>query len=106
MKISKAQTIREDWGEVKSWNYQLTQLSPKMSVVYAELNGKHGEVKTSQTERVYYILEGQGEFTVNGKIIRVKKDDVVTVPAYTNYDYTPLTGLTLKVLLFMELWKN
>lgn len=106
MKISKSQTKREDWGEVKSWNYKLIDSLPKKSVVYAELNGVHGEVKTKEVERVYYILNGVGEFIFNRKAIEVKKDDVITVPPNTAYNYKPLKGTTLKVLLFMELWDN
>ena len=106
MKISKQQTIREDWDEVKSWNYKLVDLFPKKSVVYAELNGDHGEVKTKEVERVYFILDGEGEFTFNGKATEVKKDDVITVPPNTVYDYKPLRSTALKVLMLMELWDN
>jgi len=65
MKISKNKAIKEDWDEVKSWNYKLPHLDPKMSVVYAELDGEHGLVHTNEIERVYYIIEGQGEFIFN-----------------------------------------
>jgi len=106
MKISKTQAVREDWDEVRSWNYKLTHLSPKTSVVYAELDGDHGEVKTKETERIYFILEGEGEFIVGGKTIKVQKDDVITVPPNTVFDYKPLNNAVLKILLFMELWDN
>lgn len=106
MKISKAQSKREDWDKVRSWNYKLTALSPKQSVVYAELDGVHGEVTTKEVERIYFILDGEGEFSFNDKTIKVIKDDVITVPPNTKYDYKPLGKTTLKVLLFMELWDN
>jgi mannose-6-phosphate isomerase-like protein (cupin superfamily) len=106
MKISKKQSIRQDWDKVRSWNYKLNHLSAKMSVVYAELDGIHGEVTTKEVERIYYILDGEGEFTFNGKTFKVDKEDVITVPPKTVYDYWPVGNKTLKVLLFMELWDN
>ena len=106
MKIAKTQSKRQDWDKVRSWNYKLTNLSPKTSVVYAELDGPHGEVKTKDAERVYYILEGKGEFAFNNETIEVSKEDVVTVPPDTVYDYKPVGKETLKAILFMELWDN
>lgn len=106
MKISKEQSIRHDWENVKSWNYKLTDFSPKQSVVYAELEGDHGEVHTEGVERIYYILDGEGEFNIEGKVTTVGKEDVITVPPKTNYDYKPINGTILKVLLFMDLWDN
>lgn len=106
MKISQKQAIREDWNQVKSWNYKLNHLFPKMSVVYAELDGDHGQVHTKDFERIYYILDGKGEFDIQGKKTGVQKSDVITVPPHTTYDYKPLAGKTLKILLFMELWDN
>ena len=106
MKITKTKAKREDWDKVRSWNYKLTHFSPKMSVVYAELDGDHGEVKTKEAERIYYILEGKGEFTIDGSTTQVQRDDVITVPPNTTYDYKPTGDETLKVLLFMELWDN
>lgn len=75
-------------------------------MVYAELDGDHGEVHTTESERIYFILEGEGEFVYGGETIIVQKDDVITVPPETVYNYHPTGGKTLKILLFMELWDN
>jgi len=106
MKISKQQSIQEDWDEVRSWNYKISSTTPKQSVVYAELDGDHGEVSTNELERIYYILDGDGEFVYDGETIKVQKDDVITVPPNTVFNYHPTGGKTLKVILFMELWDN
>ena len=106
MKVTKAQAKRQDWDEVRSWNYKVSNISPKMSVIYAELDGAHGEVKTKDVERIYYILDGKGEFTFKNKTFRVSKEDVITVPPNTTYDYISKGRETLKILLFMELWDN
>ena len=107
MKITKSNSIQEDWDEVKSWNYKLAGIGEKyQSVVYAELNGPHSEVKSESVERVYYILNGKGEFKIEDEITAVETGDVITVPPNTKYDYWPTTDETLKIVLFMELWDN
>lgn len=106
MKITSTQAIREDWDQTKSWNYKLKHLSPYQSIVYAEVTDDHGEVHTNDIERIYYIIDGAGEFVIGDEITKVEKGDVFTVPAHTIYNYHSLPDLTLKVLLIMELWDN
>jgi mannose-6-phosphate isomerase-like protein (cupin superfamily) len=106
MKIEQAQSVRHDWDKVKSWNYKLKHLSPYQSVVYAEITDDHGEVNTNDVERIYYIVDGKGEFVIGQEITGVAKDDVFTVPPHTIYNYHSLPGNVLKVVLIMELWDN
>ncbi len=106
MKISGQQSKRHDWDEVRSWNYKLKHLEKYQSVVYAELDGDHGEVNTEDIERIYYIVGGEGEFEIKGETTQVKQGDVITVPPNTKYNYHPINNTTLKILLFMELWDN
>lgn len=106
MKITQQQSIRQDWDKTKSWNYKLKHLSPYQSIVYAEIKKDHGEVHTNDIERIYYIIDGIGEFVYNNETIPIKKGDVITVPPKTIYNYRGLRNSTLKVLLIMELWDN
>lgn len=106
MKIEKENAIREDWDEVKSWNYKLPQLEPRMSVVYAELEGDHSLVHTEDLERIYFIIDGQGEFDIGQEKINVNAGDVVTIPPKTEYNYRPINDSKLKVVMFMDLWEN
>ncbi|MBT3356585.1 hypothetical protein HN784_00465 [bacterium] len=106
MKITKKESTKENWEGVKSRNYKIKTLEKNHSVVYAELKGVHGKVKTKGIERIYYILEGEGFFDIEGVIKEVGKDDVITIPPCTEYDYAPLKDKELKILLFMEFWDN
>jgi mannose-6-phosphate isomerase-like protein (cupin superfamily) len=106
MKISKQDSKRHDWDKVRSWNYKLKHLDKYQSVIYAELNGNHGEVSTKDVERVYFIIEGEGEFIIAGESTQVTQGDVITVLPNTKFDYRPLNNKTLKIILFMELWDN
>lgn len=104
--MSKDQAIREDWDEVKSWNYKLLHLQPKMSVVYAELEGNHSLVHTEDLERIYFIIEGQGEFTIGEEKTLVEMGDIITIPPKTEYNYKPTNDSKLRVVMFMDLWDN
>lgn len=106
MKINKSSAAREDWNKTKSWNYKLPQMKDYQSVVYAEIQGDHGEVSSNNIERVYYIVDGEGEFEMGNEIITVTNGDVLTVSPKTTYNYHSINGTTLKVILFMELWDN
>ena len=106
MKITHQQSIRQDWDQTKSWNYKLKHLSPYQSVVYTEIQEDHGAVHTNEVERIYFIIDGTGEFEYNGETIPVIKGDVITIPPRTNYDYHATNNAALKVILLMELWDN
>jgi len=106
MKINKEQAIKENWDEVKSWNYKLPHFSPRMSVVYAELEGDHSLVHTEELERIYYIIEGSGEFDIGQEKINVNTGDVITIPPKTEYNYRPINNSKLKVAMFMDIWEN
>lgn len=106
MYIPKEASKRQDWDKVKSWNYKLPHIQPKISVVYAEVVGEHGEVTTKDLEWIYYIIDGEGEFIINGQKQAVKKDDVITVPAHTPYNYFGSESNPLKVVMFIDLWEN
>ena len=104
MYIQHDDSKREDWDQVKSWNYKLPHL--EKSVVYAEIIGEHGEVSTKTSEWIYFIIEGSGEFTIDGIKTTVNSQDVITVPANTKYNYRSLTDTPLKVVMFIDIWDN
>jgi mannose-6-phosphate isomerase-like protein (cupin superfamily) len=107
IKISKQQAIRYKSSRMKSLNWKLPTVLGGTSVVYAEFAGAHGKVKTKKDrERVYYILEGKGEFEVEGETIPVEEGDVIAIPSSTWYNYRPKEGNILKILLFMDLWNS
>jgi mannose-6-phosphate isomerase-like protein (cupin superfamily) len=106
IKVSKQQAIRSDWGKMKSWNAKFPVVRGGTSVVVAEFEGPHGKVRTRKDrERIYYILEGKGEFEVEDEKIPVSGGDVVVIPPGTWYNYRPTDG-KLKVLVIMDLWNS
>ncbi|HSX39062.1 MAG TPA: AraC family ligand binding domain-containing protein [Candidatus Saccharimonadales bacterium] len=106
MYISINNSKRQDWDKVKSWNYKLDFLKPEMSVVYAEVVGEHGDAETKESEWIYYIIEGNGEFMINRTTTKVSSGDVITIPPHTKYTYRSVDSITLKVVMFIDLWDN
>ncbi len=68
------------WGGLKGWAYSSKENFPNASAAYFEVTGSHGKVKTTKSDRVYFVLGGKGEFIINGRGILVKKSDVVIIP--------------------------
>jgi mannose-6-phosphate isomerase-like protein (cupin superfamily) len=102
MKI--AQKDAQGYGKagLKAFNYPLPRINGGTSIVYAELTKEHGESTAEEKARIYYILDGEGEFVINGEEIKAGKGDVVVVPPQGIYNYWPVNNSTLKFLLSME----
>ena len=47
--------------------------------------------------KIYYIVDGEGKFKVNGKVIEVKKGDVIEIPPKTEFVFAG----KMKLLLMM-----
>lgn len=87
------------WDGLKGRSYSATEDFAGASGALFEVTGSHGRVKTTHSDRVYLILDGEGEFDVNGEIFSVVKTDMVIVPKNTPYDYKAMNGSILKMFL-------
>jgi len=102
LKIPKTQAVKYNREGFKGYNYPLPNIENGSSILFAELTGDHGVRTIGDKARIYFILEGTGEFLINGKKVNVKPYDVVPIKPHTTYNYHP-TSPVIKVLLFMEL---
>jgi mannose-6-phosphate isomerase-like protein (cupin superfamily) len=98
MKFSLKDASKFGWKGLTGFAYNSKDDFPNASAAYFEVTEKHGKVKTTKSDRIYVVIDGEGEFTINGKIIPVQKMDVVIVPKNTPYDYRATKG-TLKLFL-------
>ena len=110
-KITKADAITEAWddmgdGGVRAWNYKFTE--EDKSIVRATLAGHHGWYMSGEKPYYYYIIDGEGVFELeDGQKTHVSAGDSVEVPAGVKYDYYPVEGAKLDVVLFMQnMWEN
>lgn len=86
------------WDGLKAWAYNSKDDFSNASAAYFEVIGKHGMVKTTVSDRIYLVLDGKGEFIIDGEVVSVEKTDVVIVPKNTPYDYQAKEGI-LKLFL-------
>ena len=84
------QTGRPPEIEVSAYNTK--EDFERASVGIVEARGRHGRIRQSVSDRVYLVLEGEGEFffgdgEVTDEVVPVAKDDVVLIPKDAVYDY-------------------
>lgn len=98
MKFMLKDAYEFGWEGLKGRAYSDASDFKDASVAVFEVTGSHGKVKSLVSNRVYYVLDGKGEFIINDKVIPVEKTDVVIVPKNTAYDYRAKNG-TMKLFL-------
>jgi mannose-6-phosphate isomerase-like protein (cupin superfamily) len=58
-----------------------------LSVTWVRIAGRHRRLRTDRSTRVYYVLEGEGRFTLGDEpAAAVRTGDVVVVPRGVPYD--------------------
>jgi mannose-6-phosphate isomerase-like protein (cupin superfamily) len=83
MIIRASDATQKEIGSMRIMEYKI---NPDFSAAVIDIDGKHGKIKCPSEDRVYFILEGEGTFIIDGKEERVSKDDVILVPKNTPYD--------------------
>ena len=51
-----------------------------------EINGDHGRTKSLKEDRIYFILGGDGVFEIDGRKLKVNKNDLIFIPANMGYN--------------------
>ena len=73
-------------GGLEGWSYGSKDVSPVASASVVQVNGRHGKSKTTVSDRVVYILEGEGEYVVGDEVFPVHHTDVIIIPKNTAFD--------------------
>ena len=101
-KLSEKDAYVNNTPAQNAWYYQFPDVLNGISVIYSEVTGDHGQRVVGDHPRIYFIFEGEGEFTVNGEVTIVKSKDVIIIPPFATYSYHA-TNPVLKLLLVMDL---
>lgn len=101
MIIRKKKAVHHGRTGIDGQYYQLPEVQNGTTVAYAEFTGEHGQRTIGDRERIYFILDGQAEFEINGEKTMVNSGDLVVIPKGATYNLWPKSEL-LKVLLYME----
>ena len=75
------------WPGLDGYSYSERTHFERVSAARFKVSTSHGPVKSTVSDRVYLVLDGDGWFDVEGTRFDVKKDDVVIVPRNSRYDY-------------------
>jgi mannose-6-phosphate isomerase-like protein (cupin superfamily) len=92
MKFSIQNALSFGWEGLKGKAYNSKEDFDNASAAIFEVVGSHGKVKTTKSDRIYYVVEGEGEFSVNGETFKVSTEDVIIIPKNTPYDYKTTSG--------------
>jgi len=87
MKFTKENARKFKWDGIEGYAYSSKEDFPDMSCAYIIVTGTHGKIKNIKSNRIYFVIEGKGEFIVNDKSIQARTGDVVIIPKNTPYDF-------------------
>jgi mannose-6-phosphate isomerase-like protein (cupin superfamily) len=73
-------------GGIEGWSYGSKEVSPAASASVVHVDGRHGKSKSTVSDRVVYILEGEGEYVVGDEAVRVRPTDVIVIPKNAAFD--------------------
>ena len=57
------------------------------SVVRTHLDGKHPFMKNTNSNRTYYLINGEASFYINNQIINVSSGEMMIIPKNTKYAF-------------------
>ncbi len=88
--ISVTQTIdavkrerKNDECDMQAWYFQ----TENNTYAFAIQKGIHGIKADIPTERIYYVVAGKANFTINGKDYLVNKGSVIKIPKHATYNF-------------------
>ena len=62
------------------------KINSNFSGALIEINGDHGKIKCLGEDRIYFILDGEGKFIIDGVESEVNPNDLIFVPKNTPYN--------------------
>lgn len=87
MKFSQHTGYSFDRGDVKGFSYNTKEQFPRMSAAYFVCKGKHPKMKSTNSDRLYLVLKGEGKFFIKSKVLSVKQNEIIIIPKNTPYCY-------------------
>lgn len=94
MKLTREQAFHKFKYGIKLWAYPID--NKNVELVYIEVEEGHFEEFYHKTSTfVYYVIEGEGTFYLNGEAVPAKASDVIVVPPTTKIYYLGKMKLNL-----------
>lgn len=98
----KPENVEEsDFGSIVVQNLFANDQYEKFSIAKVKIIGTQQFGLNPESDVVYYVLDGNGEFYLEDEIVSVKKGDLVFIPKNTKYkDSGQLTLLSISAPKF------
>lgn len=76
------------------YNYSLgfEEISISVEDCFKGLDKYHTNVRS---KKIYYVIDGEGKFSINGEIYSVKKEDIIAIPPNTEFVFAGKMRLLL-----------
>lgn len=87
LKFNQTTGYKFDRGDVKGFSFNTKEQFSRLSAARFDCLGKHPKMKSINSDRLYFILKGNGKFSSGNKTICVKANDVIIIPKNTIYSY-------------------
>ena len=62
------------------------KINSEFSGALIEINGNHGKLKCLNEDRIYFIIDGKGQFIINDETKDVEANDLIFVPKNAPYN--------------------
>lgn len=76
-----------DRGSFGGFKFITAEEQLGFNAIQVEVDGQHGPTEMKKATRVYFIFDGSGEFTIDGKVHEVGDSTVIVIPPGSTYDY-------------------
>jgi mannose-6-phosphate isomerase-like protein (cupin superfamily) len=87
MKLTLKDGVPFEVGGVQGYAVTSTVGITSGDVASLKVEGRHGRVKTTLSDRFYYIVSGTGTFDVGDSTFKVERGELIVVPRDTPYDF-------------------
>lgn len=79
---------------LKGYNYplELTEISVSVEECFKGHDKYH---TNTYSRKIYYVIDGEGKFSIDGKIYDVKKEDLIYIPSNTEFVFAGKMRLLL-----------
>jgi len=84
-KIENAQKVEKNG--FTAYVYNNKNEYPTLNTVYVDCFENHEKVYVKNSHRLYFVIEGEGEFNVGDNKYSVKQKDVILIEPMTKYSY-------------------
>ena len=85
-KLIKSSEVKEqDFGYIKVKQLLNQKDIDNVSVALVEIDGNNKKIINKRGDALYFILDGEGQFEIDGEMVKVAKGDLIFIPQGTPY---------------------